>query len=223
MATGGGSARPTAVGSAGISSSRPAISTNRGYRRSPRTSRRICCSCTPVEYRNPGQLPDGGVLVVGAGPSGQQIADELARSGRRVHLAVGRHQMLPRRYRGQDSYWWMDRLGMLSRTADTLSHPDEKYAPNAVLTGGVHDLDLHRLVLSGVRPHGRLTGIDGTVVTFADNLERTVGEAEGAAVRFRAAVDEYVRRRGSGRAARTLRPEICQPIRTVDAVRGPRP
>ncbi len=148
------------------------------------------------EYRNPGQLPGGGVLVVGAAPSGQQIADELARSGRPVHLAVGRHQMLPRRYRGQDSYWWMDRLGMLSRTADTLSHPDEKYAPNAVLTGGVHDLDLHRLVMSGVRPHGRLTGIDSTVVTFADNLERTVGEAEGAAVRFRAAVDEYVRRRG---------------------------
>jgi len=148
------------------------------------------------QYRNPAQLPAGGVLVVGAGPSGQQIADELARVGRPVHLAVGRHQMLPRRYRGQDSYWWMDRLGMLSRTADTLTRPDEKHAPNAVLTGGLHDLDLHRLVAAGVRPHGRLTGVTGTRISFAPNLDRTLLEAEGAAQRFRAAVDDYVRRRG---------------------------
>src|SRR6185295_4001101 len=104
------------------------------------------------EYRNPDQLPAGAVLVVGAGPSGQQIADELARTGRDVHIAVGRHQMLPRRYRGQDAYWWMDRLGMLSRTVDTL-RPGERSAPNAVLAGGTADLDLHRLVRAGVSPH----------------------------------------------------------------------
>ena len=72
------------------------------------------------DYRNPDGLPPGAVLVVGAGPSGQQIARELAAAGRPVHLAVGGHKALPRRYRGRDTYWWMDRLGMLSRSVDTL-------------------------------------------------------------------------------------------------------
>ena len=149
------------------------------------------------EYRNPAQLPLGAVLVVGAGPSGQQIADELARAGRLVHIAVGRHQMLPRRYRGQDSYWWLDRLGMLSRTVDSLAHPDERFAPNAVLTGGSADLDLHRLVLAGVQPHGRLVGFDGTSLIFADDLHRTFRDAEAAGVRFRSSVDDHVRRTGT--------------------------
>ena len=148
-------------------------------------------------YRNPDQLPSGAVLVVGAGPSGQQIADELARAGRKVHIAVGRHQMLPRRYRGSDSYWWLDRLGMLSRTVDSLAHPDDRFAPNAVLTGGTTDLDLHRLVRAGVHPHGRLCGFDGTSFTFGTDLAQTVTNAEVNAVRFRRAVDDYVHRTGS--------------------------
>ena len=148
-------------------------------------------------YRNPDQLPAGAVLVVGAGPSGQQIADELARAGREVHIAVGRHQMLPRRYRGSDSYWWLDRLGMLSRTVDSLAHPDDRFAPNAVLTGGTIDLDLHRLVRAGVYPHGRLCGFDGTSFTFGTDLAETVINAEVNAVRFRRAVDDYVHRTGT--------------------------
>ena len=60
-------------------------------------------------YANPQQLPDGAVLVVGAGASGAQIAEELARAGRRVFLAVGRHTRLPRRYRGRDLIWWLSR------------------------------------------------------------------------------------------------------------------
>jgi len=149
------------------------------------------------EYRNPDQLPPGAVLVVGAGPSGQQIADELGRAGRDVHIAVGRHQMLPRRYRGQDSYWWLDRLGMLSRTVDSLAHPDDRFAPNAVLTGGTADLDLNRLVRAGVHPHGRLLGFDGTSLTFAADLLRTYTTAEANAVRFRSSVDDYIRRTGN--------------------------
>ena len=115
------------------------------------------------QYRNPAQLPDGGVLVVGAGPSGQQIADELARPAGGCTWRSAGTRCCPGGTAARIAYWWMDRLGMLSRTVDTLSHPDEKHAPNAVLTGGMHDLDLHRLVRSGVRPHGRLTGVDGTI------------------------------------------------------------
>src|SRR5215212_4602563 len=66
---------------------------------------------TPPEYRRPEDLPEGGVLVVGASASGVQIAEELRRSGREVVLAVGRHVRVPRRYRGRDIMWWLDRAG----------------------------------------------------------------------------------------------------------------
>jgi putative flavoprotein involved in K+ transport len=148
-------------------------------------------------YRNPAQLPDGTILVVGAGPSGQQIASELAGTGRRVHLAVGRHRCLPRRYRGRDTYWWMDRLGMLHRTLDSLAAPARR-SPNAVLAGGTRDLDVRRLVAEGVVAHGRLLGLRGGTATFADDLPATLATAEANARRFRAAVDAHVDAFGLG-------------------------
>jgi putative flavoprotein involved in K+ transport len=148
-------------------------------------------------YRNPAQLPAGGVLVVGSGPSGQQIALELAKAGREVHIAVGRHKSLPRRYRDRDAYWWMDRMGTLERTIDSLPQRRAgRRSANAVLTGGTEDLDLHRLVRHGVVPHGHLTGVHGGTLTFADDLAETVRAAEENAVRFRANVDDHVRRTG---------------------------
>ena len=73
-------------------------------------------------YRSPDALPSGGVLVVGSGPSGHQIADELARAGRRVVLATGRHARIPRRYRGRDIWAWMRDLGDLDRTLQDLAY-----------------------------------------------------------------------------------------------------
>jgi putative flavoprotein involved in K+ transport len=142
-------------------------------------------------YRNAARLPAGTVLVVGAGPSGQQIAAELAASGRRVHLAVGRHRCLPRRYRGHDTYCWMDRLGMLDRTVDSLPRGRSR-SPNAVLAGGTRDLDVRRLVAEGVTAHGRLVGLDGRTLAFADDLPATLAAAEDNARRFRATVDAHV-------------------------------
>jgi putative flavoprotein involved in K+ transport len=147
-------------------------------------------------YRNPAQLPAGAVLVVGAGPSGQQVADQLARAGRHVHLAVGRHRALPRRYRGNDAYWWMDRMGTLHRTLDSLPGGRARRGPNAVLTGGTEDLDLHRLVRHGVVPHGRLVGVTGGVATFGADLAATVRAADEHALRFRDSVDTFVARTG---------------------------
>jgi putative flavoprotein involved in K+ transport len=171
-------------------------------------------------YRSPAQLPAGGVLVVGAGPSGQQIADELARAGRAVHIAVGRHKSLPRRYRGRDAYWWMDRMGMLDRTVDSLpQHRAGLRTPNAVLTGGTEDLDLHRLVRNGVVPHGHLTGVRGSVATFAADLAELVDAAEQNAIRFRTAVDDHVRRTGLDvpvEPVPAVRPALC-----VDAAAAP--
>lgn len=153
---------------------------------------------TVSAYRAPHLLEPGAVLVVGAGPSGQQIASELALAGRRVYLAVGRHRPLPRRYRGRDVYWWMDRMGMLAKSVDQLApgrRPD--HAPSVVLAGGM-DLDLHRLVGCGVTPLGRLTGVSGTVATFAGDLPERVAEADANVTRIRAAIDAHIAEHGLG-------------------------
>lgn len=148
-------------------------------------------------YRNPDALPDGAVLVVGSGPSGQQIADELVHAGRRVYLATGRHRPLPRRYRGQDVYWWMDHMGMLDRTVDSLPAPTAtRHAPSVVLAGEARDMHLRRLVASGVVPAGRLTGIDGQHAYFAGDLAERLAEADHNVSRLRGAVDDYVRQTG---------------------------
>ena len=159
------------------------------------------------DYRNLDQLPAGAVLVVGAGPSGQQIADELALAGRHVYLAVGRHRPLPRRYRGKDVYWWLDRMRMLDRTIDSLQDPSAtNSAPSVVLAGGDYDLNLHRLVEHGVVPLGRLEHIDGRVARFANDLPLRLAEAGANVDRLRAAVDSYIKENGIEAPADDNRP-----------------
>src|SRR5262249_14083217 len=82
-----------------------------------RLSRRLV-QVVPTQYRNAGQLPPGGVLVVGASATGVQLADEIQASGRAVTLAVGRHQRLPRTYRGRDILWWLDAMGAFDATTE---------------------------------------------------------------------------------------------------------
>lgn len=148
-------------------------------------------------YRNPAQLPDGGVLVVGAGPSGQQIAEELALAGRDVVLAAGRHRTLPRRYRGRDTHWWMAQMGTFDRTIDSLADPHAvRASPAFVLSGGLRDMDLRRLVAAGVQPVGRLTGVLGPVVWLADDLAEIVKRADANARGMRASIDEFIARTG---------------------------
>jgi putative flavoprotein involved in K+ transport len=166
-------------------------------------------------YRNAAQLRPGAVLVVGAGPSGQQIARELAEAGRQVHLAVGRHKALPRRYRGRDTYWWMDRLGMLARPVSSLPGGRARRSPNAVLAGGTRDLDVPALAQAGIVVHGRLLGVSGDRAQFGDGLAATLAAAEDNAVRFRATVDAHVE--ATGLAAPFEEPPASQPV-----VEGPR-
>ena len=90
----------------------------------------------PASYRQPGQLADGGVLVVGASATGVQLADELRRAGREVYLAVGRHTRMPRRYRGMDIFWWLDQIGALDRTIDEMrSTAEAQREPSLQLVG----------------------------------------------------------------------------------------
>jgi putative flavoprotein involved in K+ transport len=131
--------------------------------------------------------------VVGAGPSGQQIAGELARSGRTVFLSVGRHRPLPRRYRGRDVYWWLDRSGMFDRTVDSLGAGKAPHvSPSAVLAGEDRDLDLRRLVSEGVIPTGRVRAVEGDRVVLADDLPERLAEADGSAREVRRSIDAFV-------------------------------
>ncbi len=151
--------------------------------RLPRTIRQIHSS----RYRNPADLPAGGVLVVGAGASGMQIAAELNDHDRFTVLAAGRHSHTPRRYRGRDMWWWLDAVGTLSATADSV--PDVAAARRAVslsLSGacGGADLDLGVLRRSGVMVTGRLASIDGTTIRFGDNLSADTARAHRTLVRL---------------------------------------
>lgn len=135
----------------------------------------------PAEYRNPNQLPPGGVLIVGASSTGVQLADEIQQSGRQVTLAVGRHTRLPRRYRGRDILWWLDRLGALSESAASVHNLNiSRHQPSLQLVGRPDraSLDLRVLHKRGVRITGRIRGIDGSHVYFDDDLAATAAGAD---------------------------------------------
>ena len=116
-----------------------------------------------ADYRNPDQLPDGPVLVVGAGNSGLQIACELAAT-RAVTVAVGTRQpMLPQRILGQDLFWWLTRLGIVTRTAD--SRLGRRLRKKGDLVIGTRWRDVARL---GIQVRPRLDDVDLTTAMFAD-------------------------------------------------------
>jgi putative flavoprotein involved in K+ transport len=147
---------------------------------------------SPLDYRNPQSVPDGGVLVVGASSSGLQIAAELRRAGRDVVLAVGRHTRLPRRYRGRDVLAWLELLGALDRTVDDLPAEVARREPSLqlVASSGERALDLGVLQDAGVELAGRFTGADGSVVRFADDLPATVADADRRLRRVLGRIDD---------------------------------
>ncbi|MGZ4503754.1 MAG: flavin-containing monooxygenase [Nocardioidaceae bacterium] len=172
---------------------------------------------TSAEYRNPDQLPSDGVLVVGASASGTQIADELARSGRRVVLAVGRHARMPRRYRGLDIFWWLEQTGRLARSIDDVADPDEaRREPSLQLAGREPadprgpDVGLAGLQAAGVELAGRLDQVDRHQVTLRDDLATTTQYADLRMHRFLDVVDAYVE--AAGLATEVDPPERPAPV-----------
>jgi putative flavoprotein involved in K+ transport len=167
-------------------------------------------SITPNRYRNPDQLPDGGVLVVGASASGVQLADELVRSGRSVVLAASSHSRMPRTYRGMDIQWWLDAIGTLDARYDEMSDPTRaRRAPSLQLVGTPErrSIDLGTLSDSGVRVAGRLLGIDASGrAAFCDDLAAEIASAEAALGRRLDRYDRYA-------AARNLDRELDPPTR----------
>src|SRR3954447_24130532 len=135
---------------------------------------------TPGDYRNPRDLPAGRVLVVGAASSGAQLADELARAGREVVLAVGSHTRLPRQYRGIDIWWWLSEIGSFGVTVDEVSDASAAREGDGLQLIGRsdrRDVDLPSLRRLGVRLTGRLHAIDGRRLAFADDLPATVARS----------------------------------------------
>lgn len=126
------------------------------------------------EYRNPGKLPPGAVLVAGSGQSGCQIAEELYLSGRKVFLSVGSTGRLPRRYRGKDITWWLFKGKLSEQTVDQLPSPKAKFVGNPQATGarGGHNINLHQFVRDGVTLLGHLrTASDGKIGLAPDLME----------------------------------------------------
>ena len=135
----------------------------------------------PSDYRNPAALPGGGVLVVGASATGIQLADEIQASGRQVVLSTGHHLRVPRRYRGRDIMWWLDRAGILDETEESVYDVEtSRHAPSFQLVGRPDHatLNLNTFAAPASSSSGVCSTIDGHRVHFDDDLVKTTAAAD---------------------------------------------
>jgi len=154
---------------------------------------------SPMQYHNPEQLQEGGVMVVGASATGLQLAEEIHRSGRPVTLAVGEHVRLPRTYRGKDIQWWMDALGILDERYDEIDDIVRgRNIPSPQLVGSPErsTLDLNRLTAQGVRLRGRLAGFNDGKAQFSGSLRNVCALADLKMLRLLNTIDEWVSEKG---------------------------
>jgi putative flavoprotein involved in K+ transport len=145
-------------------------------------------------YRNPGQLPEGAVLVVGAGSSGAQIAEELLKAGRRVYLSVGPHDRPPRRYRGRDFVWW---LGVLGKW-DAAAPPEGKEHVTIAVSGadGGKTVDFRKFAAAGMTLVGRTERFENGVMHFAADLARNIEQGDANYLSVLDEADAFVKRNG---------------------------
>lgn len=145
-------------------------------------------------YRNPDQMPEGAVLVIGAGSSGTQIADELLRDGKRVFLSVGPHSRYPRRYRGHDYCWWLGVLGLWDIEAPA---PDTEHVTIAVSGAyGGYTVDFRHLAARGMTLVGRTEKFHDGVLSFAPGLAENLERGDADYLSILGAADAYVSRNG---------------------------
>ncbi|GAB14750.1 putative oxidoreductase [Arthrobacter globiformis NBRC 12137] len=168
-------------------------------------------------YRNPAQLPEGAVLVVGAGSSGVQIAAEIQRSGRQVFLSVGPHDRPPRSYRGRDFCWWLGVLGMWDASTPAAGAEHVTIAVSGA--DGGHTVDFRALAGSGIKLVGRTEAFRDGTMRFAEDLRTNIANGDAHYLGLLDEADAYVERNGldlpEEPEARTLRPDpdsVTHPI-----------
>ena len=174
-----------------------------------------------AHYHRPAQLPDGAVLVVGAGSSGVQIADELQRAGRKVFLSVGAHDRPPRAYRGRDFCWW---LGVLGEWDAAIAKPGREHVTIAVSGArGGHTVDFRALGHQGITLVGLTESFADGRVRFRDDLAENIANGDANYLAMLDAADDYIRRNGldlpeEPEARRRLPDPECvtHPLRELD-------
>jgi len=165
------------------------------------------------DYRNPSQLPPGPVLVVGGGISGAEIAHELNQSRREVFLSIGSYKKAPRRYRGRDTFWWIEELKFWDRPTTPCTPGRLEGIP--LLTGhnGGFDVDLRRLADEGVRLLGRAQGVSDGKLAFASDLEENLLAGEAWWASLRQMMDDHAEFTGMD-LTEEIEAEPCQRERT---------
>lgn len=178
-----------------------------------------------ASYRNPAQLPEGGVLVIGAGSSGVQIADELARAGRKVYLAVGPHNRPPRSYRGKDFVWWLGALGLWN-----LETPDPSTEHVTIAVSGArggHTVDFRDLAAQGITLVGRAESYANGAMRFASDLAANIAAGDADYLSVLDSADAHIEREGldfpEEPEARIIGPEpdcVKNPILELDLAKA---
>jgi putative flavoprotein involved in K+ transport len=176
-------------------------------------------------YRSPQQLPDGAVLVVGAGSSGVQIAEELQKSGRQVYLSVGPHDRPPRRYRGRDFVWWLGVLGKWEAATPPLGAEHVTIAVSGAHGG--HTVDFRALAASGIKLVGRAVSFDNGTMRFAPDLGDNIANGDASYLSLLDEADAYIERNGLDLPeepdARILGPDpecVTSPVLELDLARA---
>ncbi len=169
------------------------------------------------DYRNPDQLPEGAVLVVGAGSSGAQIADELLREGKRVYLSVGPHDRPPRSYRERDFVWWLGVLGKWD--AEAMAPGTEHVTISVSGAHGGNTVDFRRLAAQGMTLVGRTESFKGGVLSFAPDLADNIVQGDANYLSVLDEADAFASRNGldlpEGPEARDIGPDpqcVTDPI-----------
>lgn len=183
----------------------------------PRMAERLPGSIMQIhsnQYRNPAQLPEGAVLVVGSGQSGAQIAEDLHLAGRRVHLAVGDAPRCARFYRGRDVVTWLADMGYYEKTVD--DHPlrdGVRDNTNHYVTGrdGGRDIDLRRFATEGMALYGVLEDYADGALRFRDNLKRSLDQADRTYNGINAAIDTYIAEAGIAAPAQPPYSPVWEP------------
>lgn len=183
----------------------------------PRLAERLPAHITQLhseQYRNPQSLPEGGVLVVGSGQSGAQIAEDLHLAGKQVHLAVGDAPRCARFYRGRDVVDWLADMGYYDMPVD--QHPLREGVrdnTNHYVTGrdGGRDIDLRAFAKQGMKLYGLLDSLQDGVVSFQDNLKAALDQADKVYNGINAAIDKHIAEQGIDAPAGGVYEPVWQP------------